>query len=260
MSLTRRDSLALLSLGSAAAFVTAKSAFGAQGGTAGAGGGAAGASPAIGGAAGQAAAASGAYEPKPLPFDPKKLNGISEKMIVSHHDNNYAGAVKNLNKMQEQLAGVNKDTPGFLVSGLKERELQFTNSMILHENYFANLGGSGKAGGAIATAVGERWGSLARWEEDFRAVGASLGGGSGWCVLALDLHTGRLHTYWAGNHTQALSAGIPLLVMDMYEHAYQMDYGAAAAKYIDAFMQNVQWEEVDRRYERALATLKAWKG
>src|SRR6202023_1474605 len=81
--------------------------------------------------------------PKPLPFDPKKLTGISEKLIVSHHDNNYAGAVKNLNKVEEALAQVTPDTPGFTISGLEAAKLKFTNSMILHEMYFANLGGDG---------------------------------------------------------------------------------------------------------------------
>src|SRR6266849_6286672 len=90
----------------------------------------------------------GKHAPVPLPFDPAKLAGLSEKMLVSHHDNNYAGAVKNLNKVEEQLAATNKDTPGFLMAGLKERELTFTNSMILHEQYFGNLGGNGKADGA----------------------------------------------------------------------------------------------------------------
>jgi Fe-Mn family superoxide dismutase len=194
---------------------------------------------------------SGKHTPVPLPFDPKKLKGISEKLIVSHHDNNYAGAVNNLNKVEDELARVNKDTPGFLVSGLRERELTFTNSRILHELYFGNLGGAGKPGGAIEKALAERFSSLGHWEEQFRATGASLGGGSGWAVLAFNFHTGELHSYWAGNHTQAVAFGAPLLVMDMYEHAYQMDYGAAAAKYIDAFFTNIQWDEVNRRFERA---------
>jgi Fe-Mn family superoxide dismutase len=186
-----------------------------------------------------------------LPFDPKKLRGISERMIVSHWENNYGAAVKNLNKVEEELTRVTKDTPGFLVSGLRERELQFTNSIILHEHYFGNLGGDGKAGGTIVAALADAHGSLARWEELFRATGASLGGGSGWTVLDWNFHTAALRTYWSGNHTQAVAFAAPLLVMDMYEHAYQMDYGAAAAKYIDTFMQNIDWQEVNRRFERA---------
>ena len=108
---------------------------------------------------GAAPAFAGKHVPLPLPFAPGKLTGISEKMIVSHHDNNYTGAIKNLNKVEEQLAAVNKETPGFLVAGLKERELTFTNSMILHEQYFGNLGGNGKVGGAIQQKLAASYGS-----------------------------------------------------------------------------------------------------
>jgi Fe-Mn family superoxide dismutase len=202
----------------------------------------------------------GKHESVPLPFDPAKLQGISEKMITSHWQNNYGAAVKSLNKTEEQLASVNKDTPGFLVHGLKERELLFSNSLILHEHYFANLGGNGKPGGAVATALSDAYGGLARWEELFRATGMSLSGGSGWTVLDLNFHTGQLRTYWSGNHTQALAFGQPLLVLDMYEHAYQMDYGAAAAKYVDAFFVNVNWDEVERRYQRSQRVVKALRG
>jgi len=161
----------------------------------------------------------GRHAVKPLTFDPKKLRGLSERLIVSHHDNNYAGAIRSLNKVEEELALVTADTPGFIIGGLKERELTC--------------------------------GSFARWEERFRATGMSLAGGSGWTILDFNFHAGDLRTYWSGNHTQALASGIPLLVMDMYEHAYHIDYGAAAAKYVDAFFQNINWEEVNRRLERA---------
>ena len=193
----------------------------------------------------------GQHAVKPLPFVPKNLRGLSERLIVSHHDNNYAGAVKNLNKVEEELSRVTAETPGFIVGGLKERELTFTNSMILHELYFGNLGGDGRAGASILKDLASANGSFARWEEIFRATGMSLAGGSGWTILDFNFHTGDLRTYWSGNHTQALASGCPLLVMDMYEHAYQMDFGAAAAKYVDAFFQNIQWDEVNRRLERA---------
>jgi superoxide dismutase, Fe-Mn family len=193
----------------------------------------------------------GQHTPTPLPFDPKRLRGISERLITSHWENNYGAAVKNLNKVEEEIARVTKDSPGFLVSGLKERELLFTNSLILHELYFENIGGVGAPGGAVQTALSEAYGGMARWEELFRATGLSLGGGSGWAVLDWNLHAGTPRIYWAGNHTQALAFGAPLLVMDMYEHAYQMDYGAAAAKYVDAFFQTIDWQEVNRRFEIA---------
>ena len=199
----------------------------------------------------------GKHDVVPLPFDPTKLKGLSERLLVSHHDNNYAGAVKNLNKVEEELSKVTKETPGFLVAGLRERELTFTNSMILHEHYFANLGGDGKAAGEVQKALGTAFGSFGRFEELFRATGMSLAGGSGWVLLDLNLHTGDLRTYGSGNHTQSLSFGEPLLVMDMYEHSYHIDYGAGAAGYIDAFFANIRWEEVNRRYERGLKALQA---
>ena len=187
----------------------------------------------------------------PLPFDPRRLDGLSERMIVSHHENNYGGAVKNLNKVEEELSRVTKDTPGFLVAGLKERELTFTNSMILHEQYFGNLGGNGEPSGSIEKRLATQYQSFARWEEMFRATGVSLSGGSGWALLDYNFQTGQLHTYWSGHHTQSVAFGQPLLVLDMYEHSYQMDYGAAAAKYIDAFFRNINWDEVNLRLERA---------
>jgi Fe-Mn family superoxide dismutase len=202
-------------------------------------------------AASSGSAFAGKHQPAPLPFAPGKLTGISEKMIVSHHDNNYTAAIKNLNKVEEQLAAVTKDTPGFLVSGLKERELTFTNSMILHEQYFGNLGGNGKAAGPIQQRLAASYGSFGKWEDHFRSLGLSLGGGSGWAIVDYNVHDGDVRAYWAGGHTQTLAGGLPLLVMDMYEHAYAIDYGAAAAKYIDAFFQNVNWDAVNGRLEVA---------
>ena len=193
-----------------------------------------------------------------LQFDPAKLNGISERLMRSHHENNYTGAVKNLNGVERELSAITKDTPAFLVSGLRERELTFRGSKLLHEQYFGNLGGDGKRAGSIEQALREAYGSSERWEEHFRLTGAGLGGGSGWVILGYELDTGALRTFWSGNHTQALALSVPLLVMDMYEHAYQMDFGAAAAKYIDAFFANVSWEAVDRRFgaaQRARAAL-----
>jgi len=194
----------------------------------------------------------GNHVPKPLPFDPKKLQGLSEKLLVSHHDKNYAGAVKNLNDVEAALSRVGPETPGFTVAGLEGAKLKFTNSMILHELYFGNLGGNGGAAGSQTERVlVQAYGSHARWEELFRALGNSLGGGSGWAILDWDFHAHGPRIYWAGDHTNAVAFGAPLLVMDMYEHAYAMDYGASAKEYIDAFFKNVQWAEVERRLGRA---------
>src|SRR5262245_15467166 len=204
--------------------------------------------------------APGAHEVVPLPFVPAKLKGLPAAMLASHHDNNYAGAVKNLNKVELEFAKVNKDTPGYIVSSLRERELTYTNSKILHEHYFGNLGGDGKLAGAIDKRLAAQFGATARWEELFRASAMALGGGSGWVVLDANYATADLRIYAVGGHNQAVAFGQPLLVLDMFEHAYAMDFGAAHAKYIDAFFANIAWDEVDRRLARAdkaLAALKA---
>jgi Fe-Mn family superoxide dismutase len=135
----------------------------------------------------------------PLPFKPTALNGISERMIVSHHDNNYAGAVKNLNKVEQELSQINADTPPFVVAGLRQSELTFRNSKTLREAYFGNLGGDGKRAGTGEKALTEAYGTPSKWEEHFRATGADLAGGSGWVILALELETAALRTCWSGN-------------------------------------------------------------
>ena len=187
----------------------------------------------------------------PLPFAAGSLHGLSERMIASHYENNYGGAVKNLNRIEQELAKINADTPPPVVAALRDRELTFRNSKTLHEAYFANLGGDGQRSGAIETELAAAYGATARWEEQIRLTALGLGGGSGWVTLGYELNTGALRTCAGGNHTQVLASSVPLLVLDMYEHSYQMDYGAAAAKYVDAFFANVKWDEVNRRLERA---------
>ncbi len=204
----------------------------------------------------------GQHQPKPLPFDPTKLKGLSEKLIRSHHENNYSGAVGALNNVEKRLATMiaDKDMPGYIYADLKREELVRTGSVVLHELYFANLGGDGKSGGEVSNALKSNWGSFEQWETDFRKTAAGLAGGSGWVILAFNLHTAELHNYWAWDHMHNAPTGLPLLALDMYEHSYHMDYGSAAARYIDAFMQNVNWEEVNRRFvraEKAMAALKA---
>lgn len=208
-------------------------------------------SPAVAAAVAAPPAFRGAHVAKPLPFDPTKLNGLSEKLLVSHHDNNYVGAIKNLNRLEQDLAQVTRDTPPFVVGGLRQSELMYRNSMTLHEAYFDNLGGNGKASGAVSAVLASNYGSMDAWELHFRNSGASLGGGSGWVVLCYELATGELRTSSAINHTQSLATSLPLLAMDMYEHAYAIDYGAAAAKYIDAFFSNIRWDAVNQRLEQA---------
>ncbi|MBK7163375.1 MAG: superoxide dismutase [Sphingomonadales bacterium] len=195
----------------------------------------------------------GNHKPAALKFDPTKLNGLSEKLIRSHWENNYQGSVKALNMIEGRLAAAmtDKDFPPVVYGGLKREELHRTGSVILHELYFEQLGGNGQALGAIRDALAVSYGSFAAWEAEFRRTALALAGGSGWCILALNHHTNTLHNYWAWDHTNGPASGTPLIALDMYEHAFHMDYGTAAAKYVDAFMRNLDWEVVDSRFQAA---------
>lgn len=135
-------------------------------------------------------ALAGKHVPKPLPFAPSALKGMSEKLMVSHHENNYDGAIRNLNKLEQELAQINRDTPPFVVGGLRQHELMFRNSATLHEAYFANLGGDGRPSGRVVEQLSVSYGSYDAWETHFRLTGASLGGGSGWAILTFELLTG----------------------------------------------------------------------
>jgi len=193
----------------------------------------------------------GQHQPQPLRFNPGKLKGLSEKLIQSHWENNYSGAVKALNAVEQRLGAMlaDKELPPYVYGDLKREELVRTGSVVLHENYFANLGGDGKASGKIIDLLKDWFGSYEQWELEFKKTANALGGGSGWAILSYNIHTKEVHNYWAWDHMHNAPLGYPLLVLDMYEHAYHMDYGAAAAKYIDAFMQNVNWDEVNRRLD-----------
>jgi Fe-Mn family superoxide dismutase len=195
---------------------------------------------------------------KPLPFDPTKLTGLSERLIRSHWENNYGGSVKALAVVKKRLADAmgDKDLPPYVYNTLKREHLLRTGSVVFHEHYFDNLGGSGKAGTQERQIIGQAFGSFDAWETEFRRIGAGLGGGSGWVVLGFNLHARQLENYWMADHAHGPAATVPVLVMDMYEHSYQMDYGAAAAKYIDAFFQNVNWEQVAARLAAAGATTR----
>ena len=189
------------------------------------------------------------HEIKPLNFDPKTLRGISEKVIVSHHDNNYAGAVKKLNLIQKQIAAMPKGAHPIELGALKKEELIALNSKLLHELYFDNLGGDAKITAAMQTILTQSFGSVQAWQDDFIKTAKSLSGGSGWVMLSYVPQAQVLINQIAGDHTDSVATGIPLLVMDMYEHSYHMDYGVKAGKYINAFMQNVDWKVVSQRWE-----------
>lgn len=191
------------------------------------------------------------YEIKPLPFDPSRIKGMSEKILTSHYENNYVGAVKRLNAIDAELASLDwAKAPNFVINGLKREELIAANSMILHEQFFDGIGGDGQPGGVIEEAIKRDFGSVDRWRAEFTAMGKAEGGGSGWVILSYLPRDKRLVNCWAADHTTTLAGGRPVLVLDMYEHAYHMDYGAKAAAYVDAFMQNIRWDSAASLYTR----------
>jgi Fe-Mn family superoxide dismutase len=120
--------------------------------------------------------------------------------------------------------------------------------MILHELYFAGLGAAAGPSPKLAQALERDFGSHDKWAAEFSAMGKALGGGSGWVLLTFSRHDGRLVNTWAADHTMTLADGEPILALDMYEHAYALDYGARAAGYVDAFMKAKTWAEANRRY------------
>jgi Fe-Mn family superoxide dismutase len=195
------------------------------------------------------------HAPVALRFDPAKLTGLSEKLITSHWENNYQGSVRGLNTIETRLAAAmaDPDFPPVAYSGLKREELHRTGSVVLHELYFGALGGDGKPGGPVEAALAAGWGGFDGWQSEFRRTAMALAGGSGWCVLTWNAHTASLHNYWAWDHMHGAVTGVPLIALDMYEHAYHMDYGSAAARYVDAFMANLDWEVIDARYRAAIS-------
>lgn len=191
--------------------------------------------------------------PQPLPAQLTTLKGLSERLMRSHHENNYGGAVKRLNAIRAQLAQTDfVAVPGFAFNGAKREELIAANSMLLHELYFDSLGGDGQVPPVMSLSLAASFGSTQRWRDEFVAMGRALGGGSGWVLLCYSPRDGRLVNQWAADHTHSLALSTPILALDMYEHAYHLDHGANAGEYVEAFMHNIDWAAVLARYARAV--------
>jgi superoxide dismutase, Fe-Mn family len=189
------------------------------------------------------------YAMKPLTCDPARIKGMSERLILSHYENNYGGAVKRLNLIDEKLGELDiANAPGFLINGLKREQLIAMNSMILHELFFDGLGEQGEPDTSLRAALVRDFGSYDRWRAEFIAMGKALGGGSGWVLLAWSPRDRKLVNQWASDHCHTLTGGTPILALDMYEHSYHIDFGAKAATYVETFMDAVRWKNVDRLF------------
>jgi superoxide dismutase, Fe-Mn family len=178
------------------------------------------------------------------------MEGFSDALLQNHFKL-YQGYVKNTNLLLEKLNALLKEGRTELPEYAElKRRLGFEfNGMRLHEWYFGNLGGKKELDQAspLYSALVREFGSFAQWKKDFIATGSMRG--IGWVILYLDTQTGRLVNVWINEHETNHWAGCkPLLVMDVFEHAYMTDYQLDRAKYIEAFFKNVNWDVVGKRY------------
>jgi Fe-Mn family superoxide dismutase len=177
------------------------------------------------------------------------MPGFSEGLLKNHFTL-YEGYVNNTNKLLEVANALAKEgklgTPEY--AEVKRRLGWEFNGMRLHEYYFENLGGNGQLDqdSRIARALVSQFGSVENWMKEFKTVGTIRG--IGWVVLYQDLINGRLINFWINEHDVGHPAGCnPILVMDVFEHAFMLDYGLKRADYIEAFFKNLNWPEVDKR-------------
>lgn len=200
------------------------------------------------------------YEPQPLPFK-TELDGISKKTIEIHHDKLYVGYVNKMKEISTKLhdiaeSGVGLDSANQVYSELRALKVEETfalNGVYLHEYYFEGLGGKGKAEGPLIKEIEKKWGSLEKFIAYFSAQGMAL---RGWVVLCWDAQTSRIKIVGCDSHNQGGVWGcIPLLVLDVYEHAYFIDYGSDRKAYIQAFWKNLDWKAANERFEM----VKEWK-
>ena len=189
-----------------------------------------------------------AYEAK----DYAKLVGMAgfSEALIKNHFTLYQGYVTNTNKVLDTLAQMAKDDKAatYEFAELTRRLGWEFNGMRLHEYYFENLGGTAPLdpAGRLAKKLAEDFGSVEAWEKQFRAVGAMRG--IGWAVLYQDSASGRLMNFWINEHDVAHPAGCtPILIMDVFEHAFMLDYQLKRADYIAAFFNNIDWKAADAR-------------
>jgi len=193
------------------------------------------------------------YQLAPLFCRPWTLNGISPRLIESHYETNYGGALRSLNALTAELEALDPETTSAAtINRLKQEQTAALNSTLLHELYFASVGGDGRAvPEAMATALARDFGSVGRWRREFMALGNALAGGSGWVLLSYLPRDGRLANSSSTDSNQSIAGSIPILALDMYEHAYHIDFGSNATAYVATFMRNIDWLTVQERYEGA---------
>ncbi|OGF82480.1 superoxide dismutase [Candidatus Giovannonibacteria bacterium RIFCSPLOWO2_01_FULL_46_13] len=189
-------------------------------------------------------------EVKPLKYN--ELDGLSEKQLKEHHDVLYAGYVKKIGEIEEKVKQIDLSSANATYSDLRELKMEETfalNGVKLHEGYFENMvrGGS-KPAGKIIEMMERDFGSYENWENQFRAMGLAA---RGWVVLAYDMDEKKLKNILCDSHNQGgVWNTIALMIMDVYEHAYFIDYATGRKAYIDSFFKNIDWQYVDRVMSR----------
>ncbi len=189
---------------------------------------------------------------KPLTY--KSLQGLSEKQITEHHDVLYVGYVKKTDEIREKLKTVDLNAANGTYSDLRELKLEegfAVNGVRLHEGYFAAMGGQGgKPQGNLLKMIEEDFGSYENWEKEFRALGLCA---RGWVVLAFDWEDMKLHNYICDVHNHGGIWGCSsVLILDVYEHAYFLDYGTNRKAYIDTFFKNLNWKMMEEKAEHTM--------
>ncbi len=189
-------------------------------------------------------------EQQPLKYT--QLEGISEKQLKEHHDVLYAGYVKKWNEIQEKLISVDRTTPNATFSDLRELKVEETfalNGIKLHEGYFSNMvGGGNEPSGLIKEWIEKDFGSYEAWMTDFKAMGIAA---RGWVILSFDLEDGKLYNILCDSHNQGgVWNSVALFIMDVYEHAYFVDFATGRKAYIDVFFKNLDWEYVNTLISR----------
>jgi len=194
------------------------------------------------------------YRLAPLFCRPWTLNGITPRLIESHYENNYGGALNRLNALTEELEALDPaTTAASVISRLKRDQSTALNSTLLHELYFASLGGDGRVVPEVmAEAITRDFGSVDRWRKEFIALASELANDSGWVLLTYVPRDGQLINQSTSDHLEGIAGGIPILALDMYEHAYHLDFGANPTAYIASFMRNIEWNAVQGRFEDAI--------
>jgi len=194
------------------------------------------------------------HKVKPLPFAHNALEGISEQQLKYHHGTHYTAYVNNRNKIEEQLDEMRKKGDFPNIRGLKQNESHNASGMILHEVYWNTLGGKGEAPkGKLAEKMKQDFGSVENWKKEFTAIANTA---RGWGLLCFDLSDNRLHNYSVDFHDQgAVWGAIPIMALDLWEHAHYTDYGPNKAKYFEAFFKNINWKKISENFEK-ISTLK----